>query len=217
MVIGDETVDLVVLVVTLSWSRKRAVVGARSKDMLSWQACQTACLQRLGGVPAVLRIDNVKTAIAKGAGAWGAINETYRRYAVQLHFHLDACQPRHPHGKGEVAASATRVKRSILTARCSTASKTCSPGQMSALRNARTGSAVPPACFYAPSILGGLRHLKAHAELGNGNVQYAHVTCDLHGRLLPNDRKKLLARYVHSKYPATTGSCSNRAFQIPGP
>jgi len=29
-------------VVTLSWSRKRAVVWARSKDMLSWQACQTA-------------------------------------------------------------------------------------------------------------------------------------------------------------------------------
>ena len=71
MVIGREVVDLVALVVTLSWSRKRAVVWARSKDMLSWQACQTACLQRLGGVPAVLRIDNVKTAIAKGAGAWG--------------------------------------------------------------------------------------------------------------------------------------------------
>jgi hypothetical protein len=32
-------------------------------------------------VPAVLRIDNVKTAIARGAGAWGVINETYRRFA----------------------------------------------------------------------------------------------------------------------------------------
>jgi hypothetical protein len=102
MVIGRETVDLVALVVTLSWSRKRAVVWARSKDMLSWQACQTACLKRLGGVPAVLRIDNVKTAIAKGAGAWGTINETYRRYAVQMRFHIDACQPRHPEGKGKV-------------------------------------------------------------------------------------------------------------------
>jgi len=105
MVIGREVVDLVALVVTLSWSRKRAVVWARSKDMLSWQACQTACLQRLGGVPAVLRIDNVKTAIAKGAGAWGTINETYRRYAVQMRFHVDACQPRHPQGKGKVERS----------------------------------------------------------------------------------------------------------------
>jgi hypothetical protein len=102
MAIGGETIDLVALVVTLSWSRKRAVVWARSKDMLSWQACQMACLQRLGGVPAVLRIDNVKTAIAKGADAWGVINETYRRYATQLRLHVDACQPRHPQGKGKV-------------------------------------------------------------------------------------------------------------------
>jgi transposase len=102
VVLGDEVVDLVALIVTLSWSRKRAVVWARSKDMLSWQACQIACFERLGGVPAVLRIDNVKTVIAKGAGAWGVINETYRRFAVQLTFHVDACQPRHPRGKGKV-------------------------------------------------------------------------------------------------------------------
>jgi transposase len=102
VVLGDEEVDLVALIVTLSWSRKRAVVWARSKDMLSWQACQIACFERLGGVPAVLRIDNVRTAIAKGAGAWGVLNETYRRFAVQLKFHVDACQPRHPRGKGKV-------------------------------------------------------------------------------------------------------------------
>jgi transposase len=100
--LGDEVVDLVALVMTLSWSRKRAVVWARSKDMLSWQACQIACFQRLGGVPAVLRIDNVKTALATGAGAWGTINETYRRFGAQLRFHIDACQPRHPQGKGKV-------------------------------------------------------------------------------------------------------------------
>lgn len=102
VVLGHELVDLVALVMTLSWSRKRAVVWARSKDMLSWQACQTGCFRRLGGVPAVLRIDNVKTAIANGAGAWGVINATYRGYAAQLKFHIDACQPRHPQGKGKV-------------------------------------------------------------------------------------------------------------------
>lgn len=102
VVLGGEVEDLVALVMTLSWSRRRAVVWARSKDMLSWQWCQTGCFRRLGGVPAVLRIDNVKTAIAKGAGAWGEINATYRRYAAQLRFHVDACQPRHPQGKGKV-------------------------------------------------------------------------------------------------------------------
>ena len=112
-VLGDEVMDLVALIVTLSWSRKRAVVWARSKDMLSWQACQTASFQRLGGVPAVLRIDNVKTAIAKGAGAWGVINETYRRFAAQLKFHVDACQPRHPRGKGKVERHVRELRATV--------------------------------------------------------------------------------------------------------
>jgi len=113
VVLGDEEVDLVALIVTLSWSRKRAVVWARSKDMLSWQTCQIASFQRLGGVPAVLRIDNVKTAIAKGAGAWGVINETYRRFAAQLKFHVDACQPRHPRGKGKVERHVRELRETV--------------------------------------------------------------------------------------------------------
>jgi len=113
VVLGDEVVDLVALIVTLSWSRKRAVVWARSKDTLSWQACQIACLQRLGGAPAVMRIDNVKTAIARGAGAWGVINETYRRFAVQLKFHVDACQPRHPQGKGKVERHVRDLRETV--------------------------------------------------------------------------------------------------------
>lgn len=111
--LGCEVVDLVALVMTLSWSRQRAVVWARSKDMLSWQTCQTGCFQRLGGVPAVLRIDNVKTAIAKGAGAWGVINATYRRYAAQLNFHIDACQPRHPQGKGKVERQVRDLRQTV--------------------------------------------------------------------------------------------------------
>jgi transposase len=113
VVLGDEVVDLVALIMTLSWSRKRAVVWARSKDMLSWQACQTACFRRLGGVPAVLRIDNVKTAIAKGAGAWGVINTTYRGFAGQLKFHIDACQPRHPQGKGKVERHVRDLRETV--------------------------------------------------------------------------------------------------------
>lgn len=102
VVLGGVAEDLVALAMVLSWSRKRAVVWARSKDMLSWQSCHLACFRRLGGVPAVLRIDNVKTAIAQGAGSWGSVNPTYRSFANQLHFHVDACQPRQPQAKGKV-------------------------------------------------------------------------------------------------------------------
>ena len=102
VIVGDEAVDLVALHMVLSWSRQEAIVWARSKDMLSWLGCHTACFARLGGVPATLRVDNEKTAIARGAGAWGTVNPTYRRYAALMKFHVDACAPRQPRAKGKV-------------------------------------------------------------------------------------------------------------------
>lgn len=102
VIIGGEAVDLLAMHMVLSWSRKEAIVWARSKDMLSWIACHTACLARLGGVPATVRVDNEKTAIARGAGAWGTINPTYRRYGAVMKFHIDACAPRQPRAKGKV-------------------------------------------------------------------------------------------------------------------
>ncbi len=56
VVIGGERTDLLALLMVLSWSRKQAIVWAKSKDMLSWLTCHSACLTRLGGVPATLRM-----------------------------------------------------------------------------------------------------------------------------------------------------------------
>lgn len=102
VMVGAEPMDLVALHMVLSWSRKEAIVWSTAKDTLSWLACHTAGFVRLGGVPATLRVDNEKTAIVRGAGAWGVINPTYRRYAVTLCFHVDACAPRQPQSKGKV-------------------------------------------------------------------------------------------------------------------
>jgi len=110
MEVGWEIEHLSALVMTLSWSRRRVAVWSRSKDQLSWQSCHIGCFQRLGGVAAVARIDNVKTALSKGAGAWGELNPTYRRFADQLRFHVDACPPRQPRAKG-------KVERSVLDLR----------------------------------------------------------------------------------------------------
>jgi len=70
--------------------------------MLSWITCHLGCFQLLGGVAATARIDNEKTAIPKGAGAWGTINPTYRVFANACKFHVDACPPRQPQSKGKV-------------------------------------------------------------------------------------------------------------------
>ena len=55
----------------------------------------------------------IVTAISKGAGAWGVINETYRRFAAQLNFHVDACQPRHPEGKGKVERHVRDLRETV--------------------------------------------------------------------------------------------------------
>ena len=89
---------------SLSHSRKTAAVWSRSKDLLSWLACHNRAFERLAGVAAVNRIDNVKTALASGAGPWGTIHPAYRAYSQTVGFHIDACLPRAPEAKGKVEA-----------------------------------------------------------------------------------------------------------------
>lgn len=46
-----------------------AVVWSQRKHELAWLWVHNETLRRLGGVPAVIRVDNEKTAISRGAGA----------------------------------------------------------------------------------------------------------------------------------------------------
>jgi hypothetical protein len=89
-------------VMVLSHSRMPAVIWSESKNQVSWLTCHNRAYTCLGGVPAVNRVDNVKTAIATGAGPWGEINPAYRAYAQAVGFHIDACLPRQANAKGKV-------------------------------------------------------------------------------------------------------------------
>ena len=102
--IGEGPEPLSAFVMCLSHSRKLAVVWSRRKDLLSWLACHNAAFERLGGIAAVNRVDNVKTAMAQGAGPWGTIHPAYRAYARSVGFHIDACLPRDPEAKGKAEA-----------------------------------------------------------------------------------------------------------------
>lgn len=108
--IGNGPEPLSAFVMRLSHSRKPAVVWSRSKDLLSWLSCHNGAFERLAGVPAVNRIDNVRTALASGAGPWGTIHPAYRAYARAVGFHIDACLPRDPEAKGK-AEAAVRLSR----------------------------------------------------------------------------------------------------------
>lgn len=102
VIVGGERIDLLALHMVLSHSRREAVIWSLGKDLLSWLDCHTRAFQRLGGVTATVRVDNEKTAVVRGAGAWGTINTSYRRYAAVMRFHVDACAPRQPQAKGKV-------------------------------------------------------------------------------------------------------------------
>ncbi len=110
LVVGGETRTLHAFHMVLSHSRRDAVVWMPSEDQLCWLAGHNGAFERLGGIPAVVRIDNPKTAVARGAGVWGELNATYRRYATTVRFHVDPCAPYSPEHKGKVER-AVRTQR----------------------------------------------------------------------------------------------------------
>ena len=102
VVVDRRAQDLYAFHLQLSHSRFDAVVWSLRKDQLAWLWVHNHALERLGGVPATIRVDNEKTAVSRGAGPWGELNEAYRRYALSVRFHIDPCWPRSPEAKGKV-------------------------------------------------------------------------------------------------------------------
>lgn len=102
VLVGGERRTLYGFEMLLSHSRGPAYIWSSSKNQLAWHTCHIETFTRLGGVPAVVRVDNEKTAVSRGAGAWGTINESYRRFSRLLCFRVDACGVRHPQAKGKI-------------------------------------------------------------------------------------------------------------------
>jgi hypothetical protein len=111
--VGDGPQALYGFVLVLSHSRQEVLVWCRGMDQLAWHHAHTEAFRRLGGIPAVVRIDNLKTGVARGAGPWGQVNEAYRSYARGLGFHIDACLPRCPEDKGKVESKVGHLKRRL--------------------------------------------------------------------------------------------------------
>jgi transposase len=101
LIAGDE-MDLLAFVMVLGHSRADITIWSRSKDQLSALACHNRAFERFQGVPATLRVDNEKTAVARGAGPWSVLNPAYARYAQQARFLIDPCLPYSPEAKGKV-------------------------------------------------------------------------------------------------------------------
>jgi hypothetical protein len=113
MTIGGERVDLFAFVMALSFSRMPAIVWSERKDQVAWIACHNGAFVRLGGVAAVNRIDNERTAMASGAGSRGTVHPVYAAYARTMRFHVDACEVRQPQAKGKGEAKVKLARRLV--------------------------------------------------------------------------------------------------------
>lgn len=111
--LGDGPQKLYAFVMTLSHSRMEAVIWCRRMNQITWHHAHNEALKRLQGVPAVLRIDNLKTGIASGAGPTGEINPAYAAYAKALRFHVDACRAYRPEEKGKVERRAGALRKRL--------------------------------------------------------------------------------------------------------
>ena len=89
-------------VMTLSHSRKTAIIWSERMDQLAWQHVHNEAFKRLEGIAAVNRIDNLKTGVAKGSGSTAQINTAYAGYARTMGFHIDPHHARQPQQKGKV-------------------------------------------------------------------------------------------------------------------
>ncbi len=112
--LSDRPVQLQAFVMTLSHSRMWAVVWSIRQDLLAWLECHNRALTWLGGVPASIRIDNLKTGVAQGAGAWAVLHPGYASYARQLGFIIDPCRVRTPQDKGKVERRGHDVKHLLV-------------------------------------------------------------------------------------------------------
>lgn len=102
VLVAGEELELLTFHLRLSHSRYEAVVWSPRRDLLSWLAVHNEAFRRLEGIPASVRVDNERTAVSRGAGAWGELNPSYERYAQTVRFHIDVCPPRTPAAKGKV-------------------------------------------------------------------------------------------------------------------
>jgi transposase len=103
--IGSRRQRLQMLTGTLSHCRARFSWASQDQTQLSWHTGHLALFERYGGVPLWVRIDNLKTGVASGAGPSAVVNASYRVFARTCGFEVDPCRPAKGSDKGKAERS----------------------------------------------------------------------------------------------------------------
>jgi transposase len=108
--VGGVVQALHALLGTLSHSRARFIWLSASMDQLAWQTGHLALFARYGGVPLWVRLDNLKTAVARGAGPTAVVTPAFATFAHTCGFGVDPCRAATGSDKG-------KAERAVRTAR----------------------------------------------------------------------------------------------------
>jgi transposase len=100
--IAGAPVRLYGLLGTLAHSRASALWLSRRMTQVAWQTGHAALFQAYGGVPRVVRIDNLKTGVATGGGPTAVLTPAFAAFAQACGFVVDVCRVRQPQEKGKV-------------------------------------------------------------------------------------------------------------------
>jgi transposase len=101
------------LIGTLAHCRATFVWASPTMTQLAWQTGHLALFRRYGGVPLWVRIDNLTTAVARGAGPTAVISEAFRTFARACGFAVDPCRAATGSDKGKVERQ-VRASRSAF-------------------------------------------------------------------------------------------------------
>ena len=97
------------LIGTLSYSRARFVWMSPAMHQLAWQSGHVALFTRYGGVPLWVRLDNLRTAVASGAGPSAVLTPAFASFATTCGFGVDPCRAAMGSDKG-------KTERNVRTA-----------------------------------------------------------------------------------------------------
>jgi transposase len=103
--IGSKERRLQMLVGTLSHSRARFTWASPDQGQLAWHTGHLELFRRYGGVSLWVRIDNLKTGVASGAGPTAVLNRTYKVFARTCGFEIDPRRPAKGSDKGKAERS----------------------------------------------------------------------------------------------------------------
>jgi transposase len=103
--IGSKKRQRQMLVGALSHSRARFTWASPDQGQLAWHTGHLELFRRYGGVPLWVRIDNLKTGVASGAGPTAVLNASYKVFARTCGFEVDPCRPAKGSDKGKAERS----------------------------------------------------------------------------------------------------------------